>query len=198
MKTAEKVFDAVDVDHSPPPWLHLQLGIVNNLLANVIEEVQAAAEAWTPEYVNSEEHCVWLDNDISLLKKAKEEFVRNNKQRKKVLNTKTKDQSINNEEKAELSFMGTYEGYLDYHKKTSSGKLITANKTFEQMTDSKKNPNNSKAYGQPVWAIMDEKLKLIGVDRAAYFGETIQGGGCIKVLDKGTQLLGHWNDAMQS
>jgi hypothetical protein len=73
--------------------------------------------------------------------------------------------------------MGTYEGYLDYHRKTSSGKLTTANKTFEQMNDSKKKPDNSKEYGQPVWAIMNEKLKLSGADRAAYSGRCIRGLG---------------------
>ena len=62
------IFDAVDVDHCMPPWLHLELGIVNDLLQELQSELQAAAEVWTSEYLEVEQHLVWLQRDISSLR----------------------------------------------------------------------------------------------------------------------------------
>ncbi len=39
-----------------------------------------------------------------------------------------------------------------------------------------KKPENGKAFGQPINAKMDEVLKRNGIDRAAQFGGTIEGG----------------------
>jgi hypothetical protein len=44
------LFDAVDVDHYVMPVLHLTIGIVNDVLDHLVEEMQVAGEWYTDEY----------------------------------------------------------------------------------------------------------------------------------------------------
>jgi hypothetical protein len=49
------LFDAADVDHYAMPVLHLTIGIVNDILDNLVEEMQATGEWYTDDYYRLEE-----------------------------------------------------------------------------------------------------------------------------------------------
>jgi hypothetical protein len=53
----------------------------------------------------------------------------------------------------------------------------------------KNKPENSKAFGQPVRATIDDVLKRHGIDRGAHFGGALEGNGCRKLLSAATDII---------
>ena len=50
----EPLFDCVEVDHYVIPVLHLTIGKGNDVLEHLMEEMQAAAEEYSQEYLDAE------------------------------------------------------------------------------------------------------------------------------------------------
>jgi hypothetical protein len=53
------LFDAVDVDHYVMPVLYLTIGIVNDILDHLVEEMQAVGEWYTEDYYRFEEEVIY-------------------------------------------------------------------------------------------------------------------------------------------
>jgi hypothetical protein len=59
----------------------------------------------------------------------------------------------------------------------------------KQIAKERKKPENGKACGQPINAIMDEVLKKNGIDHAAMFGGTIEGNGAYKLMANADAII---------
>jgi hypothetical protein len=59
----------------------------------------------------------------------------------------------------------------------------------QRLKDERNKPENSKAFGQPVRATIDDVLKRHGIDRGAHFGGALEGNGCRKLLSAATDII---------
>jgi hypothetical protein len=66
----ELLFDAIEIDHFSPPILHLMLGLVNHICANLVSELQAGCEAFTDACFELEGTLVQKEEEVT---NAKEE-----------------------------------------------------------------------------------------------------------------------------
>ena len=175
-----------------PPILHCQLGIVNAAASAVVEEVQAVSEKWTDEYIIIEGGGGWLQNDQSMLQRKRDEYKTSHKERKKGLKARKKKNLLSEEEMCELANLESYMAYLQAHIKTSTKKLAVAKAKKQEQLDAKKNPANSKQFGQPVRAKMEGVMKDEGIDRGAMFGGDLQGGACIRLIGRWGNIISGW------
>ena len=71
----QPLFDAINTDHFIPPVLHLTIGKGNDVLENLTKELQAAGEAYSPEYYKLEKNATLA---LLNLEKAKQELQQHN------------------------------------------------------------------------------------------------------------------------
>ena len=192
VKEQDPIFDCIDVDKTTTPILHLGLGVINDGVQSIQDELQAACEKWTDEYVQLEKYSVWLDADVKELRKSRDEYGKATKNRKKELEKKSKDKTIDETEKEELVYMVSFLDYLRKHAKLSGSKLKVAKRKIAK--EMKKSENN-KAHGQPVRAAMQKRMQENGVDCAVYFGgDKLQGGPCRKFVGERAPITSAWRD----
>ncbi len=175
------LFDAIDTDHFIPPVLHLTIGKGNDVLENMTKELQAAGEAYSPDYYKREK-----DATLALLnlEKAKEELQQFNdgyrqyeadlrRQKRRKAGAITEDMRAFAEEELDdiASERIVVQDALDMAKVDSS-KMKTL------FAEEKRKEENCKGTGQPLHAVIDCILKRHGIDRAAQFGGALAGNGC--------------------
>jgi hypothetical protein len=67
----ELLFDAIEIDHFSPPILHLMLGLVNYIYANLVSELQAGYEAFTDAYFELEGILVQKEEEVTNTKEER-------------------------------------------------------------------------------------------------------------------------------
>ena len=54
--------------------------------------------------------------------------------------------------------------------------------------------DNSKAFGQPLRAKIDDILRKYGIDQAAQFGGDIEGNGCRRLMENSISIVAEINN----
>lgn len=184
----------IEVDHYVPPILHLEIGLINDIVENLKQELQAGMESYTDAYCAAER--VYFDSlfELETAKQEFSEFVTGNSEYEKELKQYLREAHWSDEDKdhfkVELEFLKNEKNHL--RDKRSDAKIALANaKTLFQQEQ--EDPANSKHLGQPVGSEVENILKRLGADRGVYHGGKLQGRGCRILMSKHMELQAELN-----
>jgi hypothetical protein len=172
------IFDAIDIDHYVPCVLHMQIGAVNGVYENMVAESQAGCEVFTEEYYELEKQYDKAKHDMRVARDNQREFEQMHAQYERHLKRdikRTNDEQVRHDMGAELMFIAEERKELKLAADVVKLEVVATKTAFEA---EEKIPENSKAFGQPVRAGIEEIVKRHGIDRGAYHGGDIQGNGC--------------------
>jgi hypothetical protein len=185
----------IDVCNTTAPVLHLQLGLVNNVLERTEEEAQASMETYTEEYlyvenqrnenVISEEQATTIRDNFN---EAYKKDVKQLRQEKK----NEKDPAGKNKIEAALGELKKFQDQLEGNKKRATQQLKESKAAFKRVAAE---PQNNKVHGQPLRKDMEYTLKdQFGLDKGVYFGGDFQGPACRKVMTRRDEIYDAlWN-----
>jgi hypothetical protein len=176
---SEPIFTAIDLPNTMPPLLHIQLGAVNTIAKNVISEIQATCEKWSVKYLELEGKKTRLNSDLRILKQTRNDSQKDDKKRITALQRKLKEAIATEEEQGELTLLRQKVVLLKKHIETSEKSLKAVKTAFEE---EEKQPENTKATGQPVRAAVEDIWQGHGINRGVYFGGDLQGEAVRKMM----------------
>jgi hypothetical protein len=191
VKTAP-VIDAVEVGHYVIPVLHLTIGLVNDVLDHLVGECQAAAEEFTQRYYELEIELGQVDREVSLASETLATFLAGHKEiikdgRRRLLRHKN---TMTEEEAANLE---TNLGQLEAERTALQKNLDTLKNTKHNVEAAFRvevdKPENSRNFGQPLRAFIDDVLRKYSIDRAVQHGGKLEGNQCRKLLSKSGEIL---------
>jgi hypothetical protein len=144
------LFDAVNVDHYVMPVLHLTIGIINDILDHLGEEMQAAGECYTDEYYRLQEEFMQANRELHLAVNALSMYVRYLKEYKKEcwrrLRTARGEAAtliIETDLKEVLEEKQVLQNEVDRCK-------VQKEEEEKELKIEKAKPQNGKEFGQPV------------------------------------------------
>jgi hypothetical protein len=173
------ILKSIPLKNYTPPRLHIALGAGNGVGKNVVKEVQAACEKWSPLYVELERKVARLTHDVGILRKWKKADQGIPKNRITELGKKEGQNQITETEKVELDHLVKKAALNIKHLEESKDLLDSAKKLFENES---KQPENTKAQGQSIRAAIEDIWKSHGIDKGAYFGGDA-------MIGEGTRIL---------
>jgi hypothetical protein len=187
----QPLFDAIDTDHFVPPTLHLTIGKGNDVLENLTRELQAAAEAYSASYYETETNATLA---VSNLERAKEELQRFNDghheyevdlrlQRRRRVGITDDMRAVAEAEVQDIALERVE------MQDAVDGAKVQVLKTKKLFAEEKKKEENCKGTGQPLHAEIDSILQKHGIDRAAQFGGALAGNGCRKLMAKADVIM---------
>jgi hypothetical protein len=186
------LLDAVDVDHYVLCTLHIQIGTVNDLYNNLIAEVQAGMEGYTDEYLIAEGNWVRGKGVWEEAKSEFKEFQRLHAQYEKELRRQLRSNTAMDDEATE-----NLQAEIDFiveERKELQNTVIESKEIAEvwksEFNDEQAMSENSKAFGQPVRAQIEDILCRHKISRGAYHGGDIQGNGCRTLMTRRTEIMG--------
>jgi hypothetical protein len=166
------------------------IGKGNDGLDNLMAKVQAAAESFTPAYREAEKE---VDRISLAVEEALEDLGRFNtihRDYEKDLKLRNRNRLLDEISRstieAELLFIDDERNVLQNCVESQKTVWKQAKKKF---ADEKKQPGNSKAFGQPLRAKCDEILKRRGIDRAAQFGGDLEGNGVRRLMAEANAII---------
>jgi hypothetical protein len=190
VKTAP-ILDAVDVDHYVVPVLHLTIGLVNDVLDHLVAECQAAGEEFTGEYYKLEAEQGQVVNALSLAVETlatfmldKKEYIKNGRRLLRNRTTMTEEDAANLE--TNLRQIELEQTALQKNVDTLKNKKDDVEAAFRVEVNK---PENSRNFGQPLRAFIDNVLRKYSIDRAVQHGGKLEGNQCRKLLTKSAVIL---------
>lgn len=191
VKTAP-VIDAVEVDHYVIPVLHLTIGLVNDVLDHLVGECQAAAEEFTQRYYALEIEQGQVGRELILASESLATFMADHKEnikigRRRLLrqrNTMTEEEAANLE--TNLGQLESEQTALQKNVDTLKIKKHDVEAAFRMEVEK---PENSRNFGQPLRAFIDDVLRRHSIDRAVQHGGKLEGNQCRKLLSKSAEIL---------
>jgi hypothetical protein len=183
------LFDAVDVDHYVMPVLHLTIGIVNDILDHLVEEMQAAGEWYTDNYYRLEEEVIQAGRALHLAANALSTHVAYHKEYEKECRRRLRTAARG---EARLIIETDLEEVCE-EKQALQNEVdkfkVEKEETENELKTEKTKPQNGKEFGQPVRAFVDEVMKEHGIDRGAHFGGKLEGNSCRKLMGVAVDLV---------
>jgi hypothetical protein len=182
------LFDAVDVDHYVMPVLHLTIGIVNDILDHLVEEMQAAGEWYTEDYYRFEEEVIRADGELHLAVNALSTYVAFHKEYEKECRRRLR--TVRGEARLIIE---TDLGEVCEDKQVLQDEVdnckVRKEEAEKDLKIEKAEPQNGKEFGQPIRAFVDEVMKGHGIDRGAHFGGKLEGNSCRKLMGVAVDLV---------
>jgi hypothetical protein len=185
------IFDAIEVDHYVIPVLHLTIGLVNDVLDHLVQECQAAAEKFSDEYYKLEEEMVRVTQDLmeavvtlATFMEEHKENIKNCRRMLRMRNRLTAEEVAQFER--ELAQFEDEKKPLQDSMDTLKGRKEAISNGFKEEI---KKSDNSKEFGQPVRAYIDNVLRDHGIDRAVQHGGKLEGNQCRKLLKESKEIL---------
>ena len=81
------MFDSIEPHHFVPPILHLEIGLINLVLDSLAEELQAAMEEYSTDYVTAEKAMLVMENNLNKIRSKRKWFNNNYTQYENFLKT---------------------------------------------------------------------------------------------------------------
>lgn len=176
------LFDSVEIENYVITVLHLQLGVVNGVFDNFVEQSQNACEQYTDKYVQADQEVHRLK---TLYSQKSDECIAYKSESKKEADdlesflmtdaTSYSAEVVDTARGWRLEAIPKTRFQLRQDKEMLQKQLQEAEQVF--LVESQKE-ENSKKHSQPVRAHIESIAKTFGIDRAAYHGGDIQGLGC--------------------
>jgi hypothetical protein len=178
------IFESIPISHYITSILHITIGKGNDILESFIVEMQAAAESYTDGYIAAQKE-ILVTTDLKVVSQDQlANFLMHNRvyisdlkrqrRRTRILPQETQDlvaielQLLEEEQKQLQDIVDTHKQSLAEAKK----RLVVEQGKEE----------NSKAWGQPIRAKVDEVMYNHGIDRSAAFGGKIDGNDCRRLM----------------
>jgi hypothetical protein len=193
---SKPVMTSIPVVNHVTSLLHITIGKGNDFMTNLKDELQAAAETYTEGYLQAEKD---ISTSSYKLKESRDELARflmvnreyiselKRKQRG-IQGLQPQDREVLINELEEMDEEQTLlQAAVDEQKK----KLSDAKETLAK---EKKIEANTKAFGQPVHAKLDEILFEHGIDRSGMFGGAIDGNACRKLMAHAESIINEIRD----
>ena len=189
---------AIPIENYVLPILHILIGKGNDILSNLTKELQAAAETYSEKYMELESDVSRLVQDIKNEKNKLARFHVVNGDYMRDINNLLKGRSLESQLIRKESPETLQKAEIDNEVLTREKQLYENRiETLQQeLADKKKNfskeaaaEENSKAFGQPLRAKIDDILRKYGIDRAAQFGGDIEGNGCRKLMENSISIV---------
>jgi hypothetical protein len=182
------LFDAVDVDHYIMPVLHLTIGLVNDILDHLVEEMQAAGEWYTDDYYRLEEEVIQADRELHLAAGALLTYVADHKEYEKECRRRLRTARGEARLIIETDLEEVCEEKQALQNEVDKWK-VEKEDAEKALKIEKAKPENGKEFGQPVRAFVDEVMKGHGIDRGAHFGGKLEGNSCRKLMGVAVDLV---------
>ena len=147
----EPLLTLIEVNHSTMHWLHILFGVVNNIYENMIDNIQAACEIYSQEYLRLEkEYNTSVDEDKNAMT-MRETYKESKKGRLSELKQVLRRKVIENREslQAERDNIEQNIENLDKNKKKTAGRV---RKVKAALLKEAEKPANNKTQGQVVRA----------------------------------------------
>jgi hypothetical protein len=169
--------------------LRLTIGIVNDILDHLVEEMQAAGEWYTDDYYRLEEEVIQADRELHLAANILSMHVGYHKEYKKECRG-CRLRTARGE--ARLIIETDLEEVLE-EKQALQNEVnrckVEKEEGEKESKIEKAKPQNGKEFGQPVQAFVDEVMKGHGIDRGAHFGGKLEGISCCKLMGVAVDLV---------
>lgn len=185
------IFDAIEVDHYVVPVLHLTIGLANDMLDHLVSECQAAAETFTTAYYILEGELARVVQDLGqasvelcTFMADKKEYIKDCRRRLRMKHRMTTEEAAALDEEWD-QFNGERKALQDNLDQLKIAKE-RAEATFQE---ERNKPENSKQFGQPVRAFVDDVLRKKNIDRAVQHGGKLEGNQCRKLLRYSKEIL---------
>ena len=191
------LFRAIPVSRYITPILHITIGKGNNLLENILEEMQAAAERYSDRYYIKRRELYESQNkygtskanliSFNLYHHDYMKYLRHHLNRR----MRILDDEKQNTSEVELEDLEQQLTALQTNME-DSGSTVTRLK--KELEEEGKKPENSKAWGQPLRSKLDDILFEHGIDRSAAFGGALDGNDCRKLMGQASSILGEFRE----
>jgi hypothetical protein len=186
------VFESIPISHYITPILHITIGKGNDILTSFIEEMQAAAEGYTDGYIEAQKKMLVTKEELGVSQDQLASFLMHNRDyisdlKRQRRRTRTLAPEAQNLVALELESleeeMKELQDIIDSNKISQA----EAKKQFEM---EQRQEENSKAWGQPIRAKVDEIMYNHGIDRSAAFGGKIDGNDCRRLMANADTIVG--------
>jgi hypothetical protein len=187
---------AIPVSHYVISVLHITIGKGNDVLKNLCAELQAAAETYTTGYVEAQKEIGIAtlklkdsQDDMANFLMVNQEYLKDlRKRRRSVRSLPQNEQEIIALELEDLENEQT----SIQHTVNEIRETLTNAK--ERWASEKRLKENTKEFGQPVHAKLDEILFKHGIDRSGMFGGAIDGNACRRLMANATSIVSEIRD----
>ena len=185
------IFDAMEVDHYVVPVLHLTIGLTNDVLDHLVCECQAAAERFTTAYYILEGELARVTQDLGqasvelgTFMADKKEYIKDCRRRLRTKHQMTREQAATLDEEWDQ-----FNGERRALQENLDNLKIAKERAEAKFQDEGNKAENSKQFGQPVRAFVDNVLRKRSIDRAVQHGGKLEGNQCRKLLRYSKEIL---------
>jgi hypothetical protein len=190
------VFSSIPLKNYMIPILHITIGKGNDILNHLCNGLQAASEWYTDGYIEAQRD---IETSTFKLKEHRDQLANflmvNRDYMKSLKKNQRRSRSLPPDERElvanELADMEEEQQLLQ--QATDKNKESLA-KAKEKLSTEKKLDANSKAFGQPVHAKLDEILYKHGIDRSGMFGGAIDGNACRRLMGQASSIVSEIQD----
>jgi hypothetical protein len=185
------VFQSIPISHYITSILHITIGKGNDVLESYILEMQAAAESYTDGYVEAQKQILTTTDLKAVSQDQLANFLMHNRvyiSDLKLQRRRTRALPLETQELVaiELESLEAEQKQLQDIVDTHKQSLSDAKKRFEI---EKGKEENSKAWGQPIRAKVDEVMYNHGIDRSAAFGGKIDGNDSRRLMANADTII---------
>ena len=192
------IFNAVEIDHFVPPYLHFLLGLANDAERNFISELQAGFETFTDEYFRLERELQFASDNIRVARKTRNAFdsvltawKRESKEEMKLPLLQRASGMSDDEIKADIDDM-------EYELQTLKDAVKAAEKERDdiksEFDEESKLPENSPALGQPLRDYFESVCKEKQINFAEFHGRGMQGNASRRFLEHRIYIVNKMRD----
>ena len=173
------------------PVLHLTIGLTNDVLDHLVCECQAATEKFTTAYYILEGELARVTQDLGqasvelgTFMADKKEYIKDCRRRLRTKHQMTREQAATLDEEWDQ-----FNGERRALQENLDNLKIAKERAEAKFQDEGNKAENSKQFGQPVRAFVDNVLRKRSIDRAVQHGGKLEGNQCRKLLRYSKEIL---------
>ena len=187
----EPLFSAIQVSNYIAPILHITIGKGNDSLQNLLLEMQAAAERFSPALISAKREYELSAVSLANSKEQLSSFNQYHYDYIKELRRLRRQTTMHEEAQHDIIVkeLEDLEEQLELLQSTINSNAIIVAENKKKVQEEQAKPENSKTWGQPVRAKLDKILFDHGIDRSGMHGGAIDGNDCRRLMGNARMIV---------